>query len=126
MRRIDPRLRGGDGHTWFNNFALLAIFALAGCGGGDPYVLTDYRYHQRGIVEVCYDQGKTTLDQARALADGVCGQYDRMARFEIAQRNQCNWRTPDLAEFYCVARPGETPLPFVEQKAPLRGSMPGG
>ena len=94
---------------------------LAGCGGGQPYVLTDYRQHQTGRVEVCYDGHKTSLDQARALADGVCDQYSRMAKFEISQRNQCNWRTPDIALFYCVARPGETPPPFVPQKAPLRG-----
>jgi hypothetical protein len=94
---------------------------LAGCGGGNPYVLTDYRQHQTGRVEVCYDDQKTSLGQAKALADGICDQYSRVASFQISQRNQCNWRTPDIALFYCVARPGETPPPFVPQKAPLRG-----
>ena len=100
---------------------LVLAGAVAGCGGGQAYVLSDYRQHQLGKVEVCYDDHKTSLDQARVLADGVCQQYDRMASFQISQRDQCNWRTPDIALFYCVPKPGETPPPLVPQKAPLRG-----
>lgn len=98
----------------------LALLACAGCGGGDPFVLTDYRNHQRGVVEVCYDEGKTSFAQAQSLADGICRNYDRMATFQMQQRDQCNWTTPTLALFYCEARPGEHPAPFVPQKAPLR------
>jgi hypothetical protein len=99
---------------------LVLAGVVAGCGGR-PYVLTDYRQHQKGQVEVCYDSNSTSIDQAKALADGICDQYSRMAKFELSQRFQCNWRTPDIALFYCVARPGETPPPFVKQTAPLRG-----
>ena len=114
-----------------NRLAVLTLLAplgaaLAGCGGGAPYVLTDYRNHQRGLVEVCYDHRMTPLHQAQKLADEICVQYDRMAAFQLAQRDQCNWRTPDIALFYCVARPGETPPPFVPQKAPLRSNALGG
>ncbi len=100
--------------------ALVAALA-AGCGGGAPYVLTDYRSHQKGIVEVCYDHTMTSMAQATQLADHVCDQYDRTASLQLRQRDQCNWATPDVAMFYCVARPGESPRPLVPQKAPLRG-----
>ncbi|HEY1722731.1 MAG TPA: hypothetical protein VGG27_15915 [Magnetospirillaceae bacterium] len=100
---------------------LVLAGTVASCGGGDPYVLSDYRLHQLGKVEVCYDDHMTSIDQARVLADGICQQYSRMASFELAQRDQCNWRTPDIALFYCVAKPGEKPPPLVPQKAPLRG-----
>ena len=36
---------------------------LAGCGGGGPYVLSDYRLHQKGMVEVCYDEKSTPQDR---------------------------------------------------------------
>jgi hypothetical protein len=100
----------------------LAAVALSGCGGGRPFVLTDYRDHQKGIVEVCYDHGSTSMAQASQLADHICDQYDRVASLQLHQFNQCSWTTPDIALFYCVARPGETPPAFVPQKAPLRGS----
>jgi len=105
---------------------VIALGPLAGCGGGEPYVLTDYRQHQTGQVEVCYDDQKTSLAQAQKLADGICGQYERVASFQLRQKYQCNWTTPTIALFYCVARPGETPPPFVPQKAPLRGTSTGG
>ena len=101
--------------------AIVAVAVLAGCGGGRPYVLTDFRDHQKGIVEVCYDRGTTSMVQATKLADGICDQYDRVASLQLRQNEQCNWATPDIALFYCVARPGEKPPPFVPQKAPLRG-----
>ena len=109
-----------------NLLAFFALAALAGCGGGAPFVLTDYKSHQSGIVEVCYDDAKTSIADAQKLADGVCKLYERTADFQLAQRNQCTWRTPELALFYCVARPGETPPPFVPQKAPLRSPSTGG
>src|SRR5579862_5222096 len=86
----------------------LAASALTGCGGGNPYVLTDFHYHQLGRVEVCYDRNKTSIAQAKVLADGVCDEYDRVAQYVLAQNDQCNWRTPDIVLFECVARPGET------------------
>lgn len=103
----------------------LAASVLAACGGGAPYVLTDFRTHQLGRVEVCYDHQKTTLAQTQKLADGVCDQYERVAHYLLDQTNQCNWRTPDIVLFECVARPGETPPPFVPQKAPLRNNATG-
>ena len=101
----------------------LAAVALTGCGGA-PYVLTDYRSHQKGVVEVCYDRGKAPMTETQKLADGICEQYDRMASLQLGQSFQCNWRTPDIALYYCVARPGEHPPPFVPQVAPLRGNAP--
>ena len=111
-------------------FGRVIVFAamvggLPGCGGGRPYVLTDFRTHQQGRVEVCYDHNKSTQAETLALANGVCDQYDRMARFVMAQLEQCNWLTPDIALFECVARPGEAPPPFVPQKAPLRRQSTG-
>ena len=97
-----------------------ALLTLAGCGGGQPYVLTDFYLHQQGKVEVCYDHTMTPIDKAKALADGVCDRYERVSQYVFAQNDQCNWLTPDIALFICVARPGETPPPFVPQKAPLR------
>lgn len=112
--------------------ALSLAALLAGCGGGAPYVLSDYRLHQKGMVEVCYDgksapqdQALTPQKQALKLADGICSQYDRMATLQLVQENQCNWTTPDIALYYCVARPGEHPRPLVPQKAPLRGGLSG-
>jgi hypothetical protein len=104
---------------------LLATSVLAGCGGGSPYVLTDFHNHQLGRVEVCYDHSKTSLAEAQKLADGICDQFERVASYRLDQRNQCNWRTPDIVLFECVARPGETPPPFVPQKAPLRNNATG-
>ena len=101
----------------------LMSLALTGCGGA-PYVITDYHSHQQGIVEVCYDRSKTPLGEAQKLADGVCDLYDRVASLQMSQSFQCNWRTPDIVLYYCVARPGETPLPLVRQSAPLRGDSP--
>jgi hypothetical protein len=43
----------------------------------------------------------------------------------MAQSDQCNWLTPDIVLFDCVARPGETPRPLVPQKAPLRRNATG-
>ncbi len=99
------------------------LYLLAACGGGDPYVLSDYRSHQHGVVEVCFDEGKSRLADATRLADDVCRQYDRMAELELRQADQCNWATPTLALYYCVARPGETPAPLVPQQAPLRRNL---
>lgn len=98
---------------------------LAGCGGGAPYVLSDYRLHQKGMVEVCYDEKSTPQDRVLKLADSICGQYDRMAALQLVQQDQCNWTTPDIALYYCVARPGEHPRPLVPQKAPLRSGLSG-
>lgn len=104
---------------------LLLAALLAGCGGGAPYVLSDYRLHQQGMVEVCYDDKSTSAEQTLKLASDICKQYDRMATLQLVQKNQCNWSTPDIALYYCVARPGEHPRPLVPQKAPLRGGISG-
>jgi hypothetical protein len=103
----------------------VGVAVLSGCGGGRPFVLTDFREHQMGNVEVCYDHRKTTMVEAQTLANGVCDQYDRVAQYTMAQTNQCNWLAPDIALFECVARDGETPLPFVQQKALLRRNSTG-
>lgn len=101
--------------------------ALAGCSSRPPapYLLTDYRQHQRGVVEVCFDDRRTSIPQAQALAETVCKQYDRTAQFEISQRLQCDWQRPTLALFYCLARPGEEPAPLQPQDAPLRHNSTG-
>jgi hypothetical protein len=95
----------------------LVLLPVSGCGGGAPYVLSTVVRDKPGQVEVCYDHNKSTLAEAQKLADGECIQYDRVAQFTLQQFNQCNWKTPDIALFACVARPGEKPLPI----PPIKG-----
>lgn len=99
---------------------LLALLALlAGCAER-PYLRSDYRIHQSGRVEVCYNKEKATPREVWQLAENVCERYDRTAELKLQQVGQCSWTAPSLAYFSCEARPGETPAPFVKQNAPLR------
>jgi hypothetical protein len=101
--------------------ALAALGALSSCGTPDPaYVQTDYRYHQRGEVQVCYNDQKATPELVQSMADDICKQYDRRAELWLQQKYQCSWSAPTLATFYCRARPGENPPPLVSKKAPMR------
>jgi hypothetical protein len=103
---------------------LLLPLGLAGCSAEKPYVMTDYRYHQRGIVLACYNEDSGSLQQAEALAEDVCRQFDRTAKLQLLQPNQCSWTAPTLATFSCVARPGESPAPILLHNAPMRHDTP--
>ena len=111
--------------TFVRLLPLLAIFLqLAACAPEKPYILTDYRNHQRGIVQACFSEENATIEQAQALAEDVCKQYDRTALLQLVQPNQCSWLAPVQAYFSCVPRPGETPAPILLHNAPLRHDMP--
>ena len=103
-------------------FAVLFALSvpLCGCATERPYVFTDYRYHQRGQVIVCYNERDSKPEEVKGLADDICKQYDRMAYLALEQSNQCSWTAPDQAFFFCVPRPGETPAPLVERMSPMR------
>lgn len=106
--------------------ALLALLSsvVAGCAGEAPYLLTDYRYHQRNQVIVCFNEARNKLADAKAMADGVCEQYDRTSQLALLQPNQCSFTAPTQAVFTCAARPGETPAPMPRRSAPMRHDAP--
>ena len=104
--------------------ALALALLVAGCAAEKPYVWTDYRYHQRGVVIVCYSDEKATPAQIKALADEVCAQYDRIATLQLQQEYQCSWTAPTQATFPCVPRPGENPPPITPHNAPMRHDLP--
>ncbi len=99
--------------------ALAGTALMAGCAEA-PYVYTDYRSHQRGSVIVCFNEGTATVKDAKVLADEICKQYERTSQLALVQSYQCSWTAPTQANFACVARPGETPPPFVEHLSPMR------
>ena len=99
--------------------ALLAAL-VCGCAAEPPYLLSDYRHHQRGTVIVCYNDETTAPEQVKAMADEICRQYDRVASLQLQQMYQCSWTVPTQATFHCVARPGETPPPIIRHNAPMR------
>lgn len=100
------------------------LMSLAGCADEKPYVMSDYRYHQRGIVQACYSDDTASLPQATALAEDVCKQFDRTAQLQLLQPYQCSWTAPVLATYSCVARPGESPAPILLHNAPMRHDTP--
>ncbi|WP_146002659.1 hypothetical protein [Telmatospirillum siberiense] len=99
--------------------AVTAAVMLAGCAE-DPYLSTDYRYHQRGVVQVCINEDTASIADAKKLADETCRPFDRTSKLALIQRYQCSWTAPTLVAFSCVARPGETPPPFAEHLSPMR------
>jgi hypothetical protein len=108
----------------FRLLPALILLGLAACSPEKPYVVTDYRFHQRGIVQVCYDEGAANLEQAQQLVEDVCRQYDRTAKAQLVQPYQCSWRAPVQATFACVPRPGENPGPILLHSAPMRHDTP--
>jgi len=104
-------------------FCVLAVL-IGGCAADAPYLYSDYRYHQRGSVIVCYSDENTTPEQVKAMADEVCRQYDRVARLQLQQPYQCSWTVPTQALFNCVPRPGENPPPIIRHNAPMRHDPP--
>ena len=106
-------------------FLAAAAFAgLSGCAPEKPFVLSDYRFHQRGIVLACYSEETNTIEDAKALADEVCRQYDRVASVQLVQPDQCSWRAPTYVILNCVPRPGENPGPILKHSAPMRHDTP--
>jgi hypothetical protein len=109
-------------HFIFATVPLLVL--LAGCGSDDPYLLSDYRYHQRGRVIVCYDPDTARPEHVQAIAEEVCRGFDRTAHLDLIQPNQCAWTAQSEAMYSCVPRPGETPGPIREHLAPMRHDTP--
>jgi len=103
---------------------LLVLAGLSACSAEKPYILTDYRAHQRGIVVACYNEDSATLAQAKALAEEVCHQFDRTAQVQLIQRDQCSWSAPTQVTLSCVPRPGESPGPILLHNAPMRHDTP--
>jgi len=103
---------------------LLVLFGLAACAPEKPYVMSDYRFHQRGTVIACFSEANATIQQAQALADNICLQFDRVAKLQLVQPDQCSWTAPTQAMFSCVARPGENPAPILLHNAPIRHDTP--
>jgi hypothetical protein len=100
-------------------FALSGAALLAGCAE-EPFVVNDYRFHQRGTLSICYNEKTTTMAQLKTMADEVCRPYDRTSALDLVQQYQCTWTAPTQARFSCVSRPGETPRPFSEHLSPMR------
>ena len=103
---------------------ILLLAGLSACSAEKPYVMSDYRFHQRGVVLACYNEEKATLAQAEAVAEEVCHQFDRTAKVQLVQPYQCSWTAPTLVTLSCVARPGETPGPILLHNAPMRHDTP--
>jgi len=104
--------------------SLLVLAGLSACTAEKPYVMSDYRYHQRGVVLACYSEENATLAQAVAKAEEVCHQFDRTAKVQLVQPYQCSWSAPTLVTLSCVARPGENPGPILLHNAPMRHDTP--
>jgi len=102
----------------------LLLIALAACADEKPYIMSDYRYHQRGVVQACYSEENGTLAQATELAEGICKQFDRTAKLQLLQPYQCSWTAPTLATYSCVPRQGENPTPILLHNAPMRHDTP--
>jgi hypothetical protein len=103
---------------------LLLLLSLSACSAEKPYVMSDYRFHQRGVVLACYNEENATLAQAEAAAEEVCHQFDRTAKVQLVQPYQCSWSAPTLVTLSCVARPGENPGPILLHNAPMRHDTP--
>ncbi|MTJ81785.1 MAG: hypothetical protein F8N37_12305 [Telmatospirillum sp.] len=104
--------------------AVVVSAVLSGCAADDPYLFTDYRYHQRGSVVICYNEDTTTLEQVTQMAEEVCRPFDRTAKLQLNQPYQCSWTAPTQAIFFCTPRPGETPPPIQPHLAPMRHDNP--
>ena len=100
---------------------LAVPLALAACAAPRPYYISDYLEHQNGTVRICYDATYTQRDKLLEMAEEICQRNDRTAKFWLQQSYQCDWQTPSLITYQCVARPGEKPNPLTTpQRAPLR------
>jgi hypothetical protein len=97
---------------------------LTACETEKPFITTDYRFHQRGIVQACFSEENATVADAQTLAEEVCRQYDRTAVVQLVQPYQCSWSAPTLVTLHCDARPGETPAPILQHGAPMRHDTP--
>jgi len=103
---------------------LSGLLLLAACSTEKPFILSDYRAHQRGVVQACYSEEKGTLEQTTALAENICKEFDRTATLQLLQPYQCSWSAPVLATYSCQARPGESPAPILLHNAPMRHDTP--
>ncbi len=101
------------------------VAGLSACESEKPFVLSDYRYHQRGVVQACYNEDHATIEDVLKLVEKeVCSQYDRTAEVQLVQPLQCSWTAPTMVTLHCVARPGENPGPILQHGAPMRHDTP--
>ena len=98
---------------------------LAGCAQEPPFARLDYRYHQRGLVRVCYNPQVQKREEARKIADELCARLDRMAEFQSEEPVECTWNSPAQMTYVCVPRPGENPAPLSPHTNPLRREQSG-
>jgi len=106
-------------------FLLLGLtLALTACEAEKPYILSDYRLHQRGVVQACFNEENATVADAVKVAEEVCRQYDRTVAVQLVQPYQCSWSAPTQVTMSCVARPGENPGPVLQHGAPMRHDTP--
>lgn len=101
------------------------LLGLTACETEKPYVMSDYRYHQRGVVLACFNEENATVaDVQKVVEEEVCRQYDRTAEVQLVQPYQCSWSAPTLVTLHCSARPGENPGPILQHGAPMRHDTP--
>jgi len=98
--------------------------ALTACEAEKPFILSDYRLHQRGVVQACFNEENATVADAVKVAEEVCRQYDRTVAVQLVQPYQCSWSAPTQVTMTCVARPGENPGPVLQHGAPMRHDTP--
>jgi hypothetical protein len=101
-----------------------SVVGLAACESEKPYVMSDYRFHQRGVVLACFNEEHATIADVQKVAEEVCHQYDRTAEVQLIQPLQCSWTAPTLVTLRCAARPGENPGPILQHGAPMRHDTP--
>ena len=100
------------------------VLALSACESEKPFVITDYRFHQRGVIQACFNEDHATVADAQKVAEEICRQYDRTAQVQLVQPLQCSWTAPSLVTLVCVPRPGENPGPIMLHGAPMRHDTP--
>jgi len=98
----------------------ISLVGLSGCVREAPFPMLDYRYHQRGLIKVCYDPAHYHRADAQAIAEPLCRQVSRRAEFQSEQENQCSWSSPMLVTYVCVSQPGEVLPPLQQRNNPLR------
>jgi hypothetical protein len=105
-------------------YFLFPVLFLTNCSKDEPFLLSDYRYHEKGQVTICLNNEAGTLEKAKSLAETICTQFDRTSNLDRILPYQCSWFSPTEAIFSCRARPGETPSVVPQKLAPMRHDTP--
>lgn len=104
-------------------FCLVLGLAVAGCG--QPFVDSRREAGSTATVGastpdapvICYAKGETPAQQVGAMANAVCAETGRVARFEGEDVMQCRLMQPWRARFTCVA-PGTAGAGTLPPSAP--------